>query len=204
MIKAVLFDYGGVLSPGGLAGCVPRSIARLYGVNISDLSGDTDLLRRAARGQISEEEYFAELNQRHPDGPRLNLQSYLAAQDIFERSEPVYELAGRLREAGIRTGILSNINDIAANELKRRGFYDGFDPLILSYKEKMAKPDPQFYQLAIDRLGLHPDEVIFIDDQERCRQPAEALGMHFVLAVSPQQIVQDVTTILGKENNLNV
>lgn len=204
MIKAVLFDYGGVLSEGGRAGCVPRSIAKVYKIDVSELANDADVFVRAPRGQITKEEYFAELNRRHPDGPRLNLENYLASQDIFEKSLPVYDLAARLRQNGIKTGILSNINDIAADELRRRGFYDGFDPIVLSYQEKMAKPDPKFYQLALERLGCAAEEVLFIDDQEKCRPPNPVTGMHFILAESPGQIVRDTEELILKENGLKL
>jgi FMN phosphatase YigB (HAD superfamily) len=204
MIKAVFFDYGGVLSPGGLAGCVPEAIASVYGTDVAVLENDHDILSRATRGEISETEYYDELNRRHPDGPRLNRANYLAAQDIFVKSDSVYVLASKLRSHGIQTGILSNINDIAANELRAKGFYDGFDPIVLSFEEKVAKPEKQFYITALQRVGVSANEAVLIDDQDRCRPPADELGMHFILATSPQQIVADTTALMQRENNLSL
>jgi 2-haloacid dehalogenase len=53
-------------------------------------------------------------------------------------------------------------------------FWDGFRPtqpifdhfrdIIVSGAEKMVKPDPAIYQLALSRFGLSPDEAMFVDD----------------------------------------
>jgi putative hydrolase of the HAD superfamily len=204
MIKSVLFDYGGVLTEGGTSGCIQRTFASIYGIDPSEIDADADLILRDRQGTILEQDYFDEMNRRHPSGPRADRRSYLAACDVFEKSVPVYRLAEQLRKHGIVTGILSNINEAVAEELRARGFYDGFDPIVLSCEEGMAKPEPGFYDLALQRLGCKPDEVAFVDDQDKCRPPAEALGMHFILARSPGQIVSDVVALIRAENNLTL
>jgi HAD superfamily hydrolase (TIGR01509 family) len=93
---------------------------------------------------------------------------------------------------------------MTAHELKKRGFYDAFDPVLLSCDEHVAKPDRAFFELALKRLGLPGGEVLFIDDQDRFRPLAEGLDMHFILAISPAQIIQDVKDRLLKENNLRL
>jgi epoxide hydrolase-like predicted phosphatase len=204
MIKAVLFDYGGVLTEGGKAGCMQRLFGAIYGVDPRQIDDDLNILTRAQLGAITEEEFFSEMNRRHQGGQRANRHNYIAYADIFKKSEPVYNLAERLRHNRITTAILSNINNIAADELRARGFYDSFDPVILSYQEKLAKPDQRFYQIAIDRLRLRPEEILFIDDQTKNRQPAEALGLHFILANSPKQIVHDVEALIYEENDIKL
>lgn len=200
MIKAVLFDYGGVLTPGGTSGCVQRIFGQIYGIDPVLINEDYDVLFRARQGKMTTQEFFDEMNRRHPEGERATAEKYLALCDTFVKSEPVYDLAARLRQQGVATGILSNINDIVADELRARGFYDGFSPVILSCEEKLAKPEPEFYQIAVDRLGVSPHEIAFVDDQEKCRPPAEALGMHFILATSPAQIVHDTEEMVRNEN----
>ena len=204
MIKAVLFDYGGVLTEGGKVGCVQRLFGRIYGIDPLKINDDRDILTRARLGTISQEEFFSEMNRRHPEGRRANRSNYMANADNFKKSEAVYSLAERLRLNRITTAILSNIFDIVADELRARGLYDGFDPVVLSCQEKLAKPDQRFYQIAIDRLHLRPEEILFIDDQAKNRQPAEALGMHFILATSPEQIVRDVEAAIYKQNGIKL
>lgn len=203
MIKAVLFDFGGVLTPGGGSGSIHRLFADLFGLDVSEVQVD-DLHHRLRRGDISDEEFFAEINRRHPNDPPVTRETFLAKADIFVRSEPVYELATQLRAHGIQTGILSNIYDMTARVLQEKGFYDGFDPLVLSCNEHFNKPDREFYEIAIRKLGVQPHEILFIDDQQKCMPIAQELGMHTILAENAEQIVRDAKDILKRENGLEL
>ncbi len=42
--------------------------------------------------------------------------------------------------------------------------FDHFRDIIVSGKEKLMKPDPAIYQLALRRFGLQPGEAMFVDD----------------------------------------
>lgn len=203
MIRAVLFDFGGVLSTGGGAGSVQQAVASMYGIAEADVKMD-DIHRQLRTGDISLPDFLAELDRRHPGEAKATLEEFQKATDVFAQSPRVYALADALRRAGIRTAMLSNMFEITANELRRRGLYDGFDPLVLSYEVHMAKPDTAIYQLTLDRLGLPAHEVLFIDDQERCLAPAREMGFWVLLAKNPDQIVADTVAIIARENQLQL
>lgn len=198
MIKAVLFDFGGVLTESGKTGFVNQTIAELYGVDPGTLDiGNWHYVLR--RGKGSEDQLFAELNQKYGQ----HITKELFAQKAHSKLRPariVYELAARLRQQGIKTGILSNIFTVNAQGLRQQGLYDGFDPVVLSCEEGYAKPDKQLYEIALNKLGNDPHEVLLIDDQEKCMGPAQALGMYTVVALNPQQIVADVTKLIEAVN----
>ncbi|HEU4914362.1 MAG TPA: HAD family phosphatase [Candidatus Saccharimonadales bacterium] len=200
MIKAVLFDFGGVLTESGRSGFVAHILAELYGVDPRrlDVNADHYMLRR---GQGDEDALFAKLNTRF--AKQVTKQMFLEkAHDLFVPSHEVYDLAARLRKHGLKTGILSNIFAMNAAILRQQGRYEGFDPVILSCDEGHAKPDKELYEVAVQRLGLAPKEILFVDDQEKCTKPAEAIGMSALLAVSPKQIVADVTAIIERQNGI--
>lgn len=195
MIRAVLFDFGGVLSEAGKRGSIRRIFGEVYGLDMSLLNLD-DISRKMWRGQITDEEYFAEIARRDPDLPVVTIDEFRRHMDHFKRSEPVYQLAARIRAAGVKTGILSNVFGVGVKPLREGGFYDEFDPVLLSCEVGYAKPDPEFYQLAINQLGFAPEEIVFIDDQQFALDPAKAMGMQVILAQSPEQIVRDTETLL--------
>ena len=116
----------------------------------------------------------------------------------------VRKLAQELRRHGIKTGILSNIFLTAAWFLKLIGGYRGFDPIILSFKEKIAKPNPRIYQIAIERAAVKPEEIIFIDNLEENIATAKQMGMKVVLAKNSEQVIADVKRILLRENSLKL
>lgn len=116
----------------------------------------------------------------------------------------VRKLAKELRKQEIRTGILSNIFPFAAWILKLTGGYRGFDPIVLSFKEKIAKPDIGIYETAIKRLGFRPEEILFIDNLKENITAAQKARMKTVLAKDSDQIVAEVKKIILKENGLKL
>ncbi|HEY0147856.1 MAG TPA: HAD family phosphatase [Allosphingosinicella sp.] len=60
---------------------------------------------------------------------------------------------------------------------REEAFFRRFRDIVVSGAEKMLKPDPAIYFLALKRFGLKPDEALFIDDRQINVQGAEAVGM---------------------------
>src|SRR5262249_13697113 len=116
----------------------------------------------------------------------------------------VYRLAGLLRQNHLKTGIIANVSALNAQLLRERGFYDGFDPIVLSYETGSRKPSPVMYQVAFERLGEKAEHVAFIDYEEKNVLAAQTLGMHAILAESSEQVIADVITLLRNENKLEL
>jgi len=116
----------------------------------------------------------------------------------------VRKLAKDLRKNGLKTGIFSNVFPFAAWVLKLSGEYHGFDPVILSYKEKISKPDPRIYQIAVQRTGVKPQEILFVDNMEENILTAEKAGMRTILARNSEQVITDIKQILLTVNNLRL
>lgn len=173
------------MSEAGGRGSMRRAFGEIYGLDYKVLKAD-DLYQKMWRGQVSDDEFVAEISRRNPEVRQLTPDEFRERAPKFERSEPVYALAERLRAAGIQTGILSNVFGIGVKSLKQGGFYDGFDPVLLSSETGLAKPEVEFYQMAVDKFGVQPEEIIFIDDQEICLEPAAKMGMKVVLAKNPE------------------
>lgn len=72
--------------------------------------------------------------------------------------------------------------------LERYDFLHWFDGRVVSGEEKTRKPFSKFYQLILDRFALKAQEVIFIDDNLRNVQAAEALGIKSIPYQSPAQL----------------
>lgn len=203
MIKAVLFDYCGVLTEGGKVGAIRRTISKLTGHNFSEIEVG-DLHDRLVCDEIGEDEYFAEIDRRYPSKNPTTRERFIANSDIYTHSELVYTLAAKLRASGVQTAIISNMYGFAADKLRAEAAYADFAPVLLSNELHVAKPDRAIFEIALQKLGVRANEVLYIDDQTRFRPVVEALGMHFIAAISPQQIVQDTNALLLKENHINL
>lgn len=202
MIKMVLFDFGGVLTESGRKGFIAQTLGQLYDQDPTTMEiGDLHALFR--RGQANDDVLFETLNRRY--GKHVTKEMFLdVVHESFIPAAEVYKLAESLRNHGIKTGILSNIFNMNVTVLREEGWYKGFDPVILSCEEGYAKPDKEFYDIAVERSGVAPEEILFIDDQQKCMPPAEAMGMHTLIAVSPAQIVADTKKIIREINGVDL
>lgn len=82
----------------------------------------------------------------------------------------------------VRTGILSNsFVGAREREQERYGFGDCCDVVVYSHEEGRMKPDPAFYAIVCDRLGVSPEATVFVDDVPRCIEGAAAVGMTAIL-----------------------
>ena len=199
MIRALLFDYGGVMSPERAGNLLSDRLARNLDITEEEavkfiFSNWRDYLK----GSLSEEQFWnateTHFNKSIPNEKR---DIWNSGEDMKPLPEMV-ELVENLKSRGYSVGLLSNTIPNTAAGIKTIGGYAPFDFTILSYEVGLAKPDTEIYELALTKLpSIEPTEVIFIDDQERCLAPARKLGMHTVLAISPEQIKKSIEELLS-------
>ncbi len=99
----------------------------------------------------------------------------------------------KLKAAGYRCYYLSNFSRKAHRDCADAlGFLGYMDGGILSYQEKLIKPQTEIYQLLLNRYGLEAQESVFLDDTEKNLPPARELGIHTVLFVNQQQGIREL------------
>ena len=79
--------------------------------------------------------------------------------------------------------------------LERFDFLHKFEGIVVSGTEKTRKPFPEIYQLALDRYGLNAEETLFIDDNLRNVNAAEAMGIDSVQFKNPKQLAAYISEI---------
>lgn len=107
---------------------------------------------------------------------------YAIYNDIFTPNGPAIDVLGRVKRAGYRTLLLSNVDPERFAFIRRRFpevlFFDGF---VLSYELKLLKPDPAIYRAAARSAGSEPARCVFIDDMEENVEGAVAAGFAGIL-----------------------
>lgn len=180
-IKAVIFDFGGVLCFHPTEDRFAR-IATLLGVSMPRLleifwanriEYDAGLLDSraywtkvaAAADKPMDDALFARLGQ-------LEIELW----NNFDGR--VFAWAAHLKANGIRTGMLSNLpRSLGEALLGTPGLLDVFDHLTLSYRMKIVKPDSAIYYHAAHGLIVPPSQVLFLDDKPENVEGARAIGM---------------------------
>jgi len=101
--------------------------------------------------------------------------------------EPTVGLLRELRGAGRRLIALTNWSAETFPVARARyGFLDWFEAIFVSGEERLAKPDPGFFELAVARAALVPSRTLFIDDNVANIATAAAMGFHTHRFVEPE------------------
>jgi putative hydrolase of the HAD superfamily len=83
----------------------------------------------------------------------------------FQEMHPeVIELLKNLKASGVKIGLISNCAPEEVLSWKSCVLPEFFDAVIFSYEVKCAKPSPQIYHIACEKLGVAPQESIFVGD----------------------------------------
>ncbi len=133
-------------------------------------------------------------------------------EDVFERwghrenasiNPEMVQLVQDLQERWYKCYMLSDTNEIHASANEMRYVYDIFDDRILSYQIGICKREDtwnnttKFFDYAIEKLDILPEESIFIDDLEENCEAANRAWIQTIVALNPQQVIQDLSGILG-------
>jgi putative hydrolase of the HAD superfamily len=96
-----------------------------------------------------------------------------------------------------KTAILSNVgtNQILDNLLSAEE-QTLFDAFIFSYQVGVIKPDPKIYKIALEKLGIEPQEAVFTDDVPRNVEAAKALGIQGIVYEDSHQFKQALEQVL--------
>jgi putative hydrolase of the HAD superfamily len=182
MIKALLFDFGGVLVRTEDWSPRQRWEKRL-GLAERALDAavfNSEVARRASRGEGTVEEVWADVAR------AFNLEAAQLEEcrrDFWSGDRLDTELVALIQalRPKYKTAILSNAwSDARENFTRLFGLDQAFDQMIISAEEGITKPDPRAYRRAAERLGVRPEESVFVDDFIENVEGARAVGMQAI------------------------
>jgi len=208
MFKAVLWDFGGVILSSPFEAFrryesernLPADFIRR--VNASDPHSNAwALMERNEISVAAFDELFAAESEAL--GHRVSGADILTLLHGEVRPEMV-EMLDRVKAAGLLVACLTN------NVIDPDGEHSGatraaqiaevmarFDVIVESSKVGVRKPEPRFYEIACELLGVQPDECVFLDDLGINLKPAAAMGMTTIKVTNADQAIADVTAALG-------
>lgn len=194
MIKTVIFDIGNVL-----AGFTWEEYFRSFGYSeeifqrLAKATVESRSWQEHDRGALSDEEIM-DLFIKNDPGIEKELRETLDNIDgMLVRYDYAIPWIQELKEKGYQVLVLSNFAHKAYEDCRDvLDFLDYVDGGILSFRDKMVKPEPEIYQLLMDRYHLKPEECVFLDDTEKNLPPAEAFGMHTVHFKDRGQAVEEL------------
>jgi epoxide hydrolase-like predicted phosphatase len=197
--RGLLVDYGGVLTSNlfdsfssfcELEGLEPEAIGRGFREDRSA----RELLIALETGKLPEEEFeqrFAAI---------LGVDSPNLIERLMAGSQPDEQMLAavmRARQAGVRTGLVSN--SWGTSRYDRARLAELFDGVVISGEVGIRKPAPEIYELGAEQIGLEPSACVFVDDLPFNLEPAALLGMGTVHHTSSQDTIAELERLLGVE-----
>ena len=183
MIKAILFDFGGVIYQHPKE-VIPEVLARIYGqpvdITIKEYGKYKD---DYFTGKLSTTELIKSLSTTFNSTKSTQEVQELWLKHYSELAKPnneVLEIIQNLRKK-YKVYLFSNTTEMSNMHNSKTGLYDYFDGLFLSYRMKMKKPKEEIYEKVISEIEFEPQECIFIDDEPKNLEPAKNMGMRTIL-----------------------
>ena len=197
LIKAVLFDYGGVIAEEGFRNGL-LAMAHEQGLDI-DLT--LNVAKRAVYdsgfvlGWGTANEFWTIMR----EGCGLKGGDSVLTQRILEGFvlRPwIIELVQQLHEQGYITGILSDQTHWLDWLNERDHFYDVFDHVFNSYNMGKGKRDPGLFNDIAEQLVLSPAEILFVDDIENNVTRAQSAGWQTIHYVDKLSFLEMIDKLL--------
>jgi putative hydrolase of the HAD superfamily len=207
-IRGVIIDWGGVVT-----GPLPTTIDAWLQAEQIDRDSYTAVMRSwvsaaygdgadnpvhaLERGECTNEEFEAALAAQltHADGRPVIPDGLLArmfAAGTLENA--MLDLIRALRQAGLRTALLSNS---WGDDYRRDLFPELFDVVVISAEVGMRKPEERIFRHTAALPGLELEECVFIDDVAANIAAAEAIGLVGVHHREPGPTALRLTELLG-------
>ena len=203
-IKAVLWDFGGVLTTSPFDafsdyeiehGLPAGAIRKLNATN-----PDENAWARFERGQLTVEE-FAVLFEKEATEAGFALDAVELISGLRGELRPRMVEALRRCHAQLKTGLLTNNFSLGGNDSTAGDGYASvlelFDAVVQSSVSGFRKPDPHFYRTACEMLEIEPSGAVFLDDLGINLKPARAMGMTTIKVVDPEVAIAELEEVVG-------
>ena len=191
-IKAVIFDFGGVLIDWN-----PYYLYRKVLPNDTEIAGflaETGLLDW---NYTFDQGYpftrgITELSQRFPERAELiRMFDERWSETLGSTFDATIDLVKGLKQKGLPVYGLTNWSAEKFKQVRSQyEFMNLFDDIVVSGEVKIAKPDPRIYTLLLERNGLKAGDCLYIDDSKENVRGARQVGLQAIEYQSSAQVRQ--------------
>ena len=207
MIRAALFDFGGVIltSPFEAFSRYERERGLPDGFirQLNATDPHTNAWAKLERSEVTIEEFCVLFEEEaRTAGGELDGREVIECLAGEIRPEMVDALR-RCKDGGLKTACLTNnfVSFADFNPDLRASGRDEvlglFDVVVESSKVGVRKPDPRFYEIACELLAVEPHESVFLDDLGVNLKPAREMGMTTIKVTDPHDAIAELEAAVG-------
>ncbi|XP_040432401.1 acyl-CoA dehydrogenase family member 10 isoform X4 [Cygnus olor] len=204
--RAVVLDASGVLLPAPhrtaadweARNCIPAGTIQRAVTS----GGENSPSLKYSRGELTTVEFLQELGQQcfeiaNVCVPVDSFLSNLIRREMIKQLPTMAEAVQCIRAEGLKTALLSNSFRLSNGESFLPLDQQHFDVVVEAHREGKCKPDPRIYELCLERLGVRPQESIFLDSSSQSLQTAARLDIKTVKVDDLEVALKELETHLG-------
>lgn len=199
MIKAITFDYGGVIK-----------------INESDLFNDIAKYLNITREELNKEYFslnhlFNTQEKSYEDVMTLVVSKFNVSDEAkdyvlnlmkenytkYHLNDELIDFIKELKNKDYKIALLSNNSSKLRETLIKDGISDLFDEIVISAEVGCQKPQPEIFDILFNKLSVQPNEVVFVDDTLKSLEGADKIGYIPVLFKDNKILKTELSNILS-------
>ena len=210
MIKAVFWDFGGVITSSPFEAFnkfeIDNNLPADFLRQVNSTNPNDNAWAKLERSEVNLEEFDLLFEEESNNlGHAVKGKEVIALLQGQIRPEMVKALQ-KIRGNLIQACLTNNIRS-----LKEEAFEEGnvsvsgkhdvimdlFDFVIESSKVNLRKPDPAFYKMSCEKASIEPSEAVFLDDLGINLKPAKNLGMETIKVINSRDALQELQKLIS-------
>ena len=210
MIKAVFWDFGGVITSSPFEAFnkfeIDNNLPADFLRQVNSTNPNDNAWAKLERSEVNLEEFDLLFEEESNNlGHAVKGKEVIALLQGQIRPDMVKALQ-KIRGNFIQACLTNNIRS-----LKEEAFEEGnvsvsgkhdvimdlFDFVIESSKVNLRKPDPAFYKMACEKASIEPSEAVFLDDLGINLKPAKNLGMKTIKVINSTDALQELQKLIS-------
>ncbi len=207
-VRAVLWDFGGVILSSPFEAFrryeaehgLPTDFIR----SVNAVNPDSNAWALLERNDISPSRFdslFADESENL--GHRVRGADVLAllSGDVRPRMVDALDavIAAGFLTACLTNNVVATGNDLTERQREVATIMARFHHVVESSKVGCRKPEPRFYEIACELLGVSPTECVFLDDLGINLKPAAAMGMRTIKVIDPDAALAELSSHVSIE-----
>ena len=195
-IKAIVFDFGGVMELYG-GNSVAQDISEFLHIQRADFSHEFFKHNHLCNvGNSSWEDVMIKTLSFFDDSQKAKDYLVVLMKESEEKRKINTELVDmfpKLKQQGFKIAVFSNHQGkTLRKKLDANGIIEVVDEVIISNEIGFQKPHKEAFDVLFEKLSVHPEETIFIDDTPKSLEKANEIGYMPILFKNNEQLKDEL------------
>ena len=194
MIKAIFFDWGGVLTKDSNKNGILKIFKEKYNLNI-DTHTQGKFMDSMDQNKLTFKNYVKEFNEKFNTNFSIEEIHQIYSDGIVPYEE-MLEFTKELKDK-YKIFILSNNSDEVVKILKEKHqeMLKIFDKCFFSNEINLYKPKKDIFEFVLKETNLKAEECIFIDDKKENTIVAESLGIKSIIFENVEKLKEKLSEL---------